>query len=108
MAEEQKFEQLRSDRDRRDFVAEAFKNDTLKESEAAKAFFIEQFNKGELIYEDASSIEKIAGFLNIAEKQEASYNDHFTKPLQEKTKLVASNTGNIHEETTEQCALGQD
>lgn len=108
MAEEQKFEQLRSDRDRRNFVAEAFKNDTLKESEAAKAFFIEQFNKGELIYEDASSIEKIAGFLNIAEKQEASYNDHFTKPLQEKTKLVASNTGNIHEETTEQCALGQE
>ncbi len=108
MAEEQKFEQLRSDRDRRDFVKEAFKNDTLKESEAAKAFFIEQFNKGELIYEDASSIEKIAGFLNIAEKQEASYNDHFTKPLQKEPKFVATNTGNIYKEMTGQYALGQD
>ena len=108
MAEEQKFEQLRSDRDRRDFVKEAFKNDTLKESEAAKAFFIEQFNKGELIYEDANAIEKIAGFLNIAEKQEASYNDHFTKPLQKEPKFVATNTGNIYKEMTGQYALGQD
>lgn len=106
MAEEQKFEQLRSDRDRRDFVKEAFKNDTLKESEAAKAFFIAQFNKGELIYEDASAIEKIAGFLNIAEKQEASYNEYLTNPLQEKTKWVASTTGGIYETSNDRRDLG--
>lgn len=103
MAEEQNFEQLKSNAERREFVVKAFENGTLDGE--AKDFFIEQFNKGELIY-GADKAEKIAELLSVGEKQEASYNEYLTKPLQEKPQMVATNTGSIYEASNDRRDLG--
>lgn len=103
MAEEQNFEQLKSNAERREFVVKAFENGTLDGE--AKDFFIEQFNKGELIY-GADKAEKIAKLLSVGEKQKDSYDDYLIKPLQEKPQTVATNTGSIYEASNDRRDLG--
>lgn len=103
MAEEKDFKQLKSNAERREFVVKAFENDNLIGE--AKDFFIEQFNKGELIY-GADKAEKIAKLLSVGEKQKDSYDDYLIKPLQEKPQMVATNTGSIYVASNDRRDLG--